>query len=522
MNISILGSSKNTPFDVRIFNLSTLIASVLGITTVLINLVNVYPLGFDISVCITASSFIILYYLSRFKQRTRHLKIPFLLVMIVSMSYAWFYNEGIMGSTSYLFGFTCLATPFIFKSSKYIVLSIVIMVAVLLILIQLYYPHFIMPYPSYEARFSDNAFTLIAILIITGFTIALFMKNLEREQQTIVNQNHILKEQKEEISVQAEKLLEINNQLTELDKFKELMTGMVIHDLKNPLVSIIGLSDQKYSGRNLQLIKQSGKQMLNLVENILDVQKFENTQIKLNCENTPLQNIIQKAISDISGSIEEKNLELNFMGQIDCMVFVDVALIERVFTNILGNAIKYSDNNAKIEVHCNQTTDNQFVRVSIKDYGPGIEADKIPNVFIKFSQVNSRKSGSLRSTGLGLAFCKMAIEAHNCEIGVGSELNKSTTFWFTLQKSVLPEYEQFQKIALHSKKSEISLTAQEMDYLETHLAQLKKLKYYEIGKLIPLLASINEGLSPNIAKWKTEMENSVYSNNELVFNELLK
>ena len=521
MKFSILGSSEDTPFDVRIFNLSTFLASVLGVTSSLINLINDFSLTFDISVCFTAASFIILYYLSRFKKRTAELKIPFLIVMIVSMTYAWFYCEGIMGSTTYLFGFTCLATPFIFKSSKYLVLSIVIAAAVLLILIQLYFPSFVMSYPSYEARFSDNAFTLVAILIITGFTITLFMKNLEREQQTIVNQNYELERQKEELSVQAEKVLAINDQLIKLDKFKELMTGMVIHDLKNPLSSIIGLSNHKYSERNLLLINQSGKQMLNLVLDILDIQKFENTQIDLNCESIVLQEVISLATTNISGSIQEKNLDIQLKGQLGSSVYVDVSLIERVFANILGNAIKFSDNNAKILIYCEDLPDDQFVKVSITDFGPGIEAEKIAKVFLKFSQINSRKSGSMRSTGLGLAFCKMVIQSHHCEIGVESELDQSTTFWFTLRKSILPENVQNSGLANSSSSHQFSFTLQDMAYLETYLVQMKALKYYEIGKLIPILSAIDQGFSVNIEKWKTEMENAVYANNELIFNKLL-
>ena len=521
MKFSILGSSHTTSFEVRFFNLSAFIASVLGVTSSLINLLNDFPLIFNISVCVTAGSFVIIYYLSRFQNLTEKLKIPFLTVMIVSMTYAWFYSEGILGSTPYLFIFTCLATPFIFKLSKNIVLTIVISIAALLILIQFFYPQAILPYPSYNDRFSDNAVTLVAILVITGITITLFIKNLEREQQTIVDQNYELGRQKEELSAQAEELLAINNQLIELDKFKELMTGMVIHDLKNPLGSIIGLSNQKFSERNLLLIHQSGKQMLNLVMDILDVQKFEHAQIDLNLENIPMQEVISRAITNISGSIEEKNLDIQILGKVGLMIFVDALLIERVFSNVLSNAIKYSDNNAIIEILCEEEKDNQHIKVSITDFGPGIEAEKLSKVFLKFSQISSQKSGRMRSTGLGLAFCKMVIESHHCEIGADSVPDQSTIFWFTLPKPVQPNHIDIAEFNAYSKKNKISFPEQDLVYLQTYLSQIKTLKYYESGKLIPILSTVNEQFSPNIAKWKAEMENAVYANNELVFNELI-
>jgi anti-sigma regulatory factor (Ser/Thr protein kinase) len=272
----------------------------------------------------------------------------------------------------------------------------------------------------------------------------------------------------------------------------------------------------------MQIIKQSGKQMLNLVMNILDVQKFESAQLKVNYEKVALKDVLLNAINYISGLIEAKNLDIQVTGQVGLMVLIDANLIERVFTNILSNAIKYSDNNAKIVIHGETLPDNQFMKISITDFGPGVDADKLDRVFDKFAQINAKKTGSLRSTGLGLAFCKMVILAHQCEIGVESNPQKSTTFWFTLKVASLQENDIPTPTIEQSWKRQIVLGNQEIEYIEPFLNQIKKLKYYESGKLISIISSLYEGFSPGLAQWKTEMENAVYSNNEQKFYELLK
>jgi signal transduction histidine kinase len=522
MKFNIIGSEEQVPFDIRLFNASTFIAAVFGTITVLINLINQYPPVFSISVCITAVSFATFYYLSRFRGITNPLKIPFLAAMLISIGYAWFFCEGILGSTPYLFSLTCLVIPFIFKRARYLILAILVGFAIMLILTNAFLPELIMPYPSYGARFTDISFTFMVILMVSGYTLILFIRNLDRERKTIERQTMELKMQKDELSTQAKELETINLRLIEMGRFKELMTGMVIHDLKNPLSSIIGLSNQDYSERNMSIIRQSGKQMLNLVTNILDVQRMETTGLMINCQQLKLSELIEKSISELVWLIDEKNLQIHVSGNYQSDVFADRELITRVITNILTNAVKFSDNNAKIMIACDDLAGAPFLKVSIVDFGPGIEPGKLEYVFDKFAQIQSRKSGALRSTGLGLAFCKMVIKAHEYAIGVDSIPNQSTTFWFTLKRPDIPDAGQKIENLHLTKKTKINLNAGDIEYLMPHLRRIAELKYYESGKLVPLISSVDEHFSENISRWKSEMEHVVYSNNEARFLELTR
>ncbi len=108
----------------------------------------------------------------------------------------------------------------------------------------------------------------------------------------------------------------------------------------------------------------------------------------------------------------------------------DSELLRRILVNIIGNAIKFSPEGGAIRVSVR--AEHRSVRVMVTDQGPGIPAEYHDKIFDKFGQVESRQTGRKYSTGLGLAFCKMAVEAQGGRIGLDSEIGAGSTFWFTL------------------------------------------------------------------------------------------
>jgi len=234
-----------------------------------------------------------------------------------------------------------------------------------------------------------------------------------------------------------QKIQQQNNQLVELDKFKESMTGMIVHDLKNPLNAIMGLSSMESENDIMLMINAAGYQMLNLVMNILDVQKFEDTSMKLSLQNENLNDLVNNAMKQVSLLVKQKNILLTNELENNYVVSADGELIVRVIVNLLTNAIKFTPNSGKIAIgneenDSSQNTNEQFLTICVKDTGQGIPQDKLHLVFEKFGQVVAKKSGGVRSTGLGLTFCKLSVEAHGGKIWVESEVNVGTTFKFTL------------------------------------------------------------------------------------------
>ena len=111
----------------------------------------------------------------------------------------------------------------------------------------------------------------------------------------------------------------------------------------------------------------------------------------------------------------------------------DAQLIRRVVQNLLGNALKFTEKDGVITV-CIEIGAEETVRVSVADNGPGIPLEHQAKVFDKFHQVAASKQGHKYSTGLGLTFCKLAVEAHGGRIGLQSTVGKGSTFWFELPR----------------------------------------------------------------------------------------
>jgi len=334
----------------------------------------------------------------------------------------------------------------------------------------------------------------------------------------------------DEIIEQARELKRVNEKLIEMDQFKQGITSMIVHDLKNPINSIINIRE---SNPELQLnrIRQTGRQMLNLVLNILDVSKYEETQIVLNTENHNLFDIAQNAIEKILFLSMEKNIEVSNRIDREFCVRADIEMTERVFINILTNAIKYTPNNGLVllnsepfsmsEKSDQQGGIDQFVKISITDNGMGISADKIHLVFQKFGQVIAKNSGSVRSTGLGLTYCKMVVEAHGGDINVESELEKGSQFWFTMPRveglntigntTVLTEIQEYKSINL-------SLAGKQL--IKKHLIELQQTEFYKITELSVILEKIDDSTNNEIRIWKQALIRAIDSGNELLYKKL--
>ncbi|MFC2104705.1 two-component regulator propeller domain-containing protein [Bacteroidota bacterium] len=327
-----------------------------------------------------------------------------------------------------------------------------------------------------------------------------------------------IKEQNTEIQAQSEELMVTNERLIELSRFKDEMSGMIVHDLKNPLNVIIGLAQN-------ETVKQSGKQMLNMIMNILDVSKFENTKIQLKTSNNSIYEVSKSALQQVDLLYQQKNIELINRIQ-NYYVDIDQEIIERVMINLLTNAIKYTPNNGTITLESEEYSPD-FIRIKVKDTGEGIPPEKIHKVFGKFEQVIARDSGLTRSTGIGLTFCKLFVEAHGGEIGVDSEVENlpagkagGTTFWFTLPIGMQGNEEiTITEEVIEEKPFELTPTEREL--LKPFLLKLQELEVYESTEVEKVIEQIDCSKTQNLQKWKAEMENAMEALNEEKYKKLI-
>jgi signal transduction histidine kinase len=225
-----------------------------------------------------------------------------------------------------------------------------------------------------------------------------------------------------------------------LERMREDLIHAMVHDLRNPLTVIYGalafLSDSlgdilSPTDRQLWTITQDNTEgMLQLVQSILEISRLEARQMPLNRTLAPLSDTVAGVLDLQRPLAAEKNIRLASDVQANLPpVWVDVRLVERVLQNLVGNAIKFTPSGGVIRVEGKlQAEDLGRALVSVSDTGTGIPPEIQERLFQKF--VTGEQQG--RGSGLGLAFCKMVVEAHGERIWVADSSESGTTFAFTL------------------------------------------------------------------------------------------
>jgi len=192
---------------------------------------------------------------------------------------------------------------------------------------------------------------------------------------------------------------------------------------------------------------------------------------------------------------------------------IDKELIIRVFVNLFTNAIKYTHIGGSITLKAQETADHKL-KISISDTGDGIPEDKLDKVFEKFEQIAAKASGNIRSTGLGLTFCKLAMESHNGNISVKSKLNEGTTFVLIFPKIEFFEKDKFSEnrdIAESEKSIFSDFSDKERNLLKPYLTELQKFEVYETTEIENILEHIDFENSKNIEKWENNISETLYN-----------
>lgn len=220
-------------------------------------------------------------------------------------------------------------------------------------------------------------------------------------------------------------------------KIREDVLSIVSHDLKNPL-SYITLKtqllhkdkdafDEKLSKFTSSIAKATG-QMQTLIDDLLDFAKLESGTLKIDCENHNVHAILSPLIDIVTTHATEKNISLDF--KVDSSVtsvFCDSDRIRQVLSNLLGNAIKFTQPGGHISLLINQ--EDNHVHFCVEDNGPGISPDYLEKIFDRFWQSDETKK---KGSGLGLSICKSIVLAHNGKIWAESEEGRGSKFHFVL------------------------------------------------------------------------------------------
>ncbi len=259
----------------------------------------------------------------------------------------------------------------------------------------------------------------------------------------------------ESLDLKVNELAEVNVGLFESNRFKSEFLANVSHELRTPLNSIIGFAelleevartdpgaDPKRT-RYLENILSSGRSLLEMINELLNMAKIEAGRMEVNIEPTSIGDVIEGLLSIMRPQAKTKHitLEADVGGQVP-MIETDPGKLQQILYNFLSNAIKFSPTQSVVLISAERITrqDNTLgVRVSVQDQGPGIPEDMQDLIFEKFRQVDASHTRQHTGTGLGLAICRELAEMLGAGVSFTSEPGKGSTFFVDLPTAPQPQ-----------------------------------------------------------------------------------
>lgn len=229
--------------------------------------------------------------------------------------------------------------------------------------------------------------------------------------------------------------------LIELNKSKDNILGIVAHDLRNPVSSIIGLAnliEQEPAdyAELIDLIKKAGNNALSIISDLLDIASLDNDRGLGESRMVNINQLIREIIESLQLFAEDKELELMFhSNEVVIEIPADAIRMSRVFSNLMMNAIKFSYRGNKILI--NTHIENNKLLITIQDFGMGIPEKLRELIFDKFTKASRRGTEGEKSLGLGMSIVKRIVELHHGKIWLESEENKGTTVYIELPAAIL-------------------------------------------------------------------------------------
>ncbi|MFA5144911.1 MAG: ATP-binding protein [Candidatus Omnitrophota bacterium] len=245
-----------------------------------------------------------------------------------------------------------------------------------------------------------------------------------------------------------ERTRDLTNALNEvkiINNRKTDFVSSVSHELRTPLTSIKGYASILLTGKlgdipseireRLDKINRHSDELVHLVNDLLDIARIESGRVVMKKESLELKNIIENVSDLLSMQLKERQIEFGYNISADAnTISADRSQIERVFINLIGNAMKFTPPAGKITVSAHKA--EKGVQIDITDTGCGIPEEAQEKIFEEFYRVDNLINQKAKGTGLGLAVVKHIIEAHDGKIWVKSKFNSGSTFSFTIPQPI--------------------------------------------------------------------------------------
>lgn len=294
---------------------------------------------------------------------------------------------------------------------------------------------------TYRSLMLTLGILLILVAVITFLVLRMYWTR-KNTQLLLAEQNDTLRRQRDDLE-------KLNAQLNEATTTKLNFFTNVSHDLRTPLTliatpleSVLNAPELSEHSRSLLAMANKNVKILQrLINQILDFRKYESGKLDLTLSRIDITAAFRDWTSSFLGAAKKKDMKLSLEVNPDaqCMATVDSEKLERIFFNLMSNALRYTPANGKVKVKLD-TSDEKEIRFSISDSGKGIPADEVPRLFDRFFR---GKSTNANGSGIGLVVVKSFVDLHGGKIEVESQPGAGSTFKVTIprQPSEVAEYE---------------------------------------------------------------------------------
>lgn len=439
-------NDKTISLEVKLFHSILFFTSLAAVFSIIFNTILQLPVLLNILLLFLLFFFITLFYRSRFLNKNKIEIYLFIFITFVVLTFMWFLNAGIIGSAvSMMMGFVGIIL--LLSNSKHHSLFIYIFIisVITLFTLEKNFPDLLSLYMDKNAQEWDIFVGLLIIQTLMGYSIRFFKQAYDKDRK-------ILKEKNLTLEKSQKDLQEANLTAEEAVRAKSIFLANMSHEIRTPLNAIIGMSElllmdkdiNSKSKKYTEVIHSSGMHLLEIINDILDVSKFESGKLHIETITFNFLELINESLSIINAILIKSGKDIEFRKNIapelPPIIKGDPIRLKQILLNLLNNAIKFT-NKGFIEFNISPgRADNGliYIQIEVKDSGIGIKESEIQYLFQNFNQADLSTTRKYGGTGLGLAICKNLVEAMQGSISVSSIYGTGTEFKLTLPLTEVP------------------------------------------------------------------------------------
>lgn len=305
------------------------------------------------------------------------------------------------------------------------------------------------PLGATVSTIQNQYLVIVLVVIVATVLLALLISRLlikpindiKEEAKTLPQGNYNdsnIKPNNKEIEDLNNTLKEANKEIKKADIAKKELLANVSHDLRTPLTMIVGYGEmirdlkEEDNSENAEIIIEEAKRLSALVDDLIDVSRFETNKLILNKEEVSLNDLLESVYKQYEKYCEAQNVNFKLELIDDIKVFVDERRIKQVLYNFINNALNYNDKDNK-EIILGVKKENNMYQVYVYDNGEGIETNDLDKIWDRYYKVDKEHKRTHLGSGIGLSLSRNILIAHNIKYGVESNKYEYSKFYFYVE-----------------------------------------------------------------------------------------